>query len=260
MYKKLQDRCRQRKTICDENDKIHFFRIYECDPENFKFVLGDRKLLKAVCRRVNTISENIDSSEKLSSYFEVPAGYTIKKIDTDKLSVGLFFGKKVRSRVPVSMLNRNNMASKLFQKVSSLFSSYVSGGLVPVRPISDDIIKMVNIGCGIRANVLCVFCVSNDSENELLQKRFVVQCETPRNSASYYWNCANLKKHLNHHKKNLNSEPRSDEELEDNQMESKVEDESAKNFTSNTLNDSDIFSECVEVEIPKKTTNLKIAQ
>lgn len=59
----------------------------------------------------------------------------------------------------------------------------------------------MNIGSGMRADVLCVFCTINNAEEEVLQKKIIIQCQTPRGSTSLYWNYANLKKHLSNHLK-----------------------------------------------------------
>lgn len=80
------------------------------------------------------------------------------------------------------------MESIVFQKVKKIFEESVKSGLIPVLPITEDLIKIVNLGStGIRAEVCCVFCACNHPNARTLAKKIRVQCEI-RGPNAKYWN------------------------------------------------------------------------
>lgn len=84
------------------------------------------------------------------------------------------------------------MTKDLFAKLTQLFESHTCDTNKVVYPITENIIKLVDIGNGaFRADVICVFCESNDHEIEVLIKRHAVQCDK-----FGLWNFSNLKKHI----------------------------------------------------------------
>lgn len=201
----LQNKCGKHNVALDENDLQHFFGLYDSNPSHFKILLGDRKLLKAAAERVNEIHRTQSFADFLAR-FTMPLDYTIPKSSTDKLSVGTFFGKKVRTKVARQMENipfsAENLSAQVLTKVRAMIDSFASKGLVsPIDPIPNDIVKIVNYGIGIRADVACIYCFAVDEEGKLTdesQKLITVPYES-RGKLASYWNYGNLKKHFNRH-------------------------------------------------------------
>lgn len=159
-------------------------------------MLGERILLENIFYTVDVEFQDL-TEKKFGTYYEMPSNYSISKKNTDVFSVGLFFGKK--TRVPVGLVNSLKLGDDLFDKVKPLLQKYVAMGLRAVRPISKEIIKVDNSTCTLRAEVICVFCLSNDTEEEVLQKRIAIQHE-PRGKR-FHWNLGNFQKHLIRHSK-----------------------------------------------------------
>lgn len=194
----LKDKCSRANTVFNENDMHHFFGNYQASPQNFQILLGERKLLLAAAREINRLNESQSFADYLK-FFAVPEKYTICNKNTDKFSVGLYFGKKNRSAVAQIPLSNEILVDQVFGKVAPVFNKFGDSGLKAVRNITKDIVKIVNFGTGIRADVICVFCTINDVNIEALHKTIAVQYEVKRGSTSGCWNVTNLKKHLQRH-------------------------------------------------------------
>lgn len=115
-----------------------------------------------------------------------------------QFSCGLFFGNKEHSRkIRKVHFGAEEKSADLFSKMENLFKSFANVKIV--HPIDDDLIKIVDLGNGdIRADVICIFCESNDTEIEALLKRYAVQYDKSG------WNLSNFRKHIikQHVKKN----------------------------------------------------------
>lgn len=235
LLQKLEDRCsKNNHSFCD-NDKKYFFGLYDSDTANFKFLLGERKLMKAAAKQVNDIRESRSFADFVS-YFTMPDDYAICKSSTFKLSADIFFGKKERKNLKSQVTDVSiDMSSEVFAKVKPMLEKYAENGpLLPVRAMSKELIKIVNFGAGIRADVLCVFCTGNDQDVEALQKRIAVQCEI--RGTKRYWNYSNLNSHLKRHIKNMKMS-----------TDSQLLDEIADNNSA---------SECIEIALSKSEEDL----
>lgn len=218
----LQDKCSKHSALFDENDLQNFFGLYDSNTSNFKILLGDRKLLKAAAERVNEI-HTTQSFVDFLARFTTPPNYTISKSNTDKLSVGTFFGKKVRAKVAKSIdvpCAAENLSTQVLTKVRAIIDSFISKGLKSsIGSVPNDIVKIVNYGTGIRADVICVFCISVDDEgniNDMPRKVIAVPYES-RGTLTGYWNYGNLKKHFGRHTlKSTGIKPESSDEFEIN--------------------------------------------
>lgn len=216
----LQDRSNKNGTDFDENDLQHFFGLYDSNTPNFKILLGDRKLLKAAAERINEIKHTKNYIDFLAD-FTMPLNYTIPKSNTDKLSVGTFFGKKVRAKLAKAAAvpcTAENLSAEVLKKVEVMIESFVQKGLkLPMGSVPDEIVKIINNGSSIRADVVCVFCILNDDEGKIAnasRKTITIPYES-RGSLSSYWNCGNLKKHFNRHAlKEASSKRDIDDDLE----------------------------------------------
>lgn len=252
-------------TALQENDKTYFFGVYAANDSSFKFLNGDRKLIKAAAKKINDIrgSRNL---ENFQSYFAMPEEYVISNVNIIELPIGTFFGKKSKQEIPqgradasgfkflnieqevtqplaenadirssqnymdiqpyfaipkehaisnvktmvpvgekkltheISQAGTEKMAMELFEKVQKMFQHFLGTGLTLTRPISKDILNILNSPTGIIAHVTCVFCIENTIDQvEVLKKTFSVFGEK-RGNKSHSWNCGYLKKHLERHR------------------------------------------------------------
>lgn len=158
----------------------------------------------AAAREVNQLNESQSFGDYLK-FFAVPVKYAICNKNTDKFSVGLYFGKKNRSAMAQIPVSNEIVVDQVFAKVAPVFNKFCDSGLKAVREITKDVVKIVNFGTGIRADVICVFCAINDVYVEALQKTIAVQYEVKQGSTSGCWNSTNLKKHLQRHLKENSS-------------------------------------------------------
>lgn len=193
----FEKNCIQFNKNFEEDDKAHIFGVYESMPENFRFLKGDRNSILTAVEAVKKRFTSEESKQKIIAQYMCPNDYAISKPSkVDKLSVGLFFGKKNRVRLPASLTSNDKIVDELFYKAENLFQTNIKAGSKPTRPITKDIAKVEKIGDGFIGKILCVFCPCNGSDNMLLHKWFCVQCEMLPSSTMYCWNFGNFRKHL----------------------------------------------------------------
>lgn len=198
LLKILHDKSARTGNAFNDNDMHIFFGNYQGSPEDFQILLGERKLLLAASREVNRLNETETFGDYLK-FFTVPEKYAISSKNTDKFPVGLYFGKKNRNAMAHVPITTEVMTTQVWAKVEPLFDKFINSGLKAVRGNTKDIVKIVNFGTGIRADVICIFCTMNDVDIEALQKTIAVQYEVKRGSTSGCWNVTNLRKHLQRH-------------------------------------------------------------
>lgn len=204
LLKALQDRSNKIGNDFDENELQNFFGLYESNTSNFKILLGDRKLLKAAAERINEIHRTKSYIDFLAD-FTTPLNYTVSKSNTDKMSVGTFFGKNVRTKKAKSVAvpcSTENLSADVLKKVEAMIESFIQKGLnVPIESAPNDIVTIINNGSSIRADVVCVFCILSDDDGKIdnaSRKTITIPYES-RGSSTSYWNFGNLKKHFNRH-------------------------------------------------------------
>lgn len=196
----LTEKCRVHNLTFEENDKVFFFGIYASDYKKFRFVGGDKSIIKEI---VDYIKKKVN--ENGTEYFTNIAARTKNKIfleDTCKLSVGIYFSKKKRTLdIPVGAVgerstNEAEMKSSLFLKKLKPLFELLPSEMTPVHPINESIIDIIKNGVKVFADVICPFC----SE----KKPHRIQCDLPINSNVSYWNTSNFKKHIKKHEKDKN--------------------------------------------------------
>lgn len=183
----------------DEEDKVHFFGTFAADPSIFRFLIGERLTIH---RLAKTLREIIQSN---SLAFKMKKTHKLSYQNTIKTSFGQFFGRKKTTEYLDN--SPNKLKADLFQKVKTAMESLE---LKPCRPISEDIVKIINMGERIRANIICVFCSGNTTDNAN-PKVIGVSAFTPANSTTFYWTITNLKKHLQSHTKTQNYDKTAEE-------------------------------------------------
>lgn len=194
----LQQKCDRFGAELDVNEMENIFGMYaNCETE-FKLMRGDRLLLKEIAEFLNELFTT-EGTEAFARHFEVPKRYKMSKSDTEAFSFGTFYSKKQRLRVKIN-LSKDEMITQLYtMKLKPFFETYKN--LKPFRVISEDLINIVDLKTGVRADVICVFCSSSDSEIDVLTKKYAIQCDKSGN-----WNISNLKKHVEHQHCGKNSD------------------------------------------------------
>lgn len=207
---RLSEKCNRWKTKLNVEDKKHFFGMYQDAIEEFEIVLGDRETVDTVVQYMNTLFQD-HSLEDFSSLFAIPTAYKMSKSNTSKFPVGLFFGKMERRRSDMTF-DADSMKANLFEKLKPILHNYEKK-CNKLHAIDEDIIKIVKLDGGYRADIICIFCENHD--NEMLQNRHAIHCLIT--SSSYRWIDSNYRRHLSKHASHLDPEntnqPSSTEEL-----------------------------------------------
>lgn len=196
LLQRLSEKCKRNSKNLDEYEKEFFFGVYTDSIQDFKILRGQRLLLLEIASNLRQMFQT-KGFQAFFKQFDIPSSFKISKSDTVTFSVGLFYGtyRKYDRKNPLrGMISPKNMVSDLFTKLEQLFKSFKS--LKSVRPIEEDIIKIVKFEGSIRADVICVFCARNESANEALLQRIAVQMDK-----SGCWNLSNFRKHLVRHTK-----------------------------------------------------------
>lgn len=202
----FKENAENRGTCFQEEDKCHFFGLFEHQTPLFKFMSGERKLIKRLV-------EHLKATVEEDPYHFTAVRHNISPRDTIELSVGLFFGTKRKSANA-----QRDMKGDLFRQLKILCTSFSqSNKLEPVRPISEDIVSsIINMGGRVRAEVICVFCRQNTITNRK-PKTYSIPSFVSGKSASLYWTLSNFKKHLEKHvngkQKHKSSTESSDEDV-----------------------------------------------
>lgn len=192
----INEKCQQFNLIFKEDEKKYFFGIYDADSTKFRFVGGDISIITQVVAFVKMKVNEIGAA-----YFLQSNRGKIMAPDTLQLSIGQFFARRektldvVVSQSGVRTINEEDMKMDLFNKKVKPLLEAVPKSVKLIRPISEDIVKIVKGDGKVRADVLCVFC------SEVKQQMVIIQCNAPKNSSVCYWNTSNLKKHIALHLK-----------------------------------------------------------
>lgn len=191
LLSQLLNKYERRKAVFTDDDKEHFFGMYVNSVEEFKLMRGDRHLLMEIAAHLNRLYDE-KGQKSFAEHFELPPNYKIGKNDTDRFPCGIFYGKKQRSITRKIQHTKDNeqLIDELFSKLAILFESYTN--IKVFHSLNKNSIKIVESKNGsVRADVICVFCETNDCETEALTKRIAVQCDE-----TGCWNFSNLKKHV----------------------------------------------------------------
>lgn len=245
--KRLQEKCTRSNTEMSQLDKENFFGLYASSADEFKLLRGERKLLLKIASFLTDLYEK--DAEMFKSYCEVPKRFKIKN-DVANGPVGLFYGKKRHKQMNYAENDSNVLILQLFAKLKPFFESFEN--LKPVRSITQDIIKIVDLKDGYRADVICVFCPSNDCGIDALLKRIVVQWDG-------HWNLTNFKKHIQkmHSKENplISSKSVENSFTHADHNYSILKFDESNSPSNHTKNESAIF---VKTEVTHSTLNTDI--
>lgn len=188
----LQKKCEREKTQLEINDLEIFYGMYVSSPNEFKLLKGDRLHMTVIAEELRKRSDSM-GLKKYTDFFQMPKEYKITKrakSDTAQFLFGNYYGPKRPNRLNNRMIDSDDAPSMLLAKLKPLFESF-SKQITPHRDINLEIIKIVEFDNGMRADVVCIFCPSNDTNIDVLLKRFSVQYDK-----SGHWNLSNLRRHI----------------------------------------------------------------
>lgn len=189
LKKRLLEKCEREKTQFDESEAEFFYGIYAGSIDEFKFLRGERIQILAIANILRDFLTE-KGADEFKQKFEPPKNYKIGK-DASRLSVGFFYGKKLKQAIMKKDLSPDELLLDLLPKLKRVFDKY---NLKPFRKIDEEIIRIIALETGFRADVLCVFCPMNDCGIESLTKKHAIQYDKRGN-----WNLSNLNKHLKWH-------------------------------------------------------------
>lgn len=196
MEKRLDEKCIRWKTELGSEDKQFFFGMYQDAVPEFEFLMGECDTITEIVKYLLELENTLGLIE-FAKFFAVPNEYKISKSNTSEFTVGRFFGKVYKKSSLSILFDAKDLSSNLFLKLEPVLKQQASI-LKIVRPINQNIIKIVPLTSGYRADVICVFCEINDVRNDALNKVISIQCSV-KNASKYYWNLTNFKNHLKLH-------------------------------------------------------------
>lgn len=184
-------------------NKQSFFGIYSSNPTKFAFLLGERKLIKALVNHVKFIE---DEKKNLSHFQFNVNGIEKCKISwkgTVRSTDGVYFGEKIKQVInKMNMKLQPNFATTaglkqdLYEKTKFFLKSFSAEASEEEKKFVENMIDVrMNDGI-VKAEALCIFC------NKLgKSKKINVQYQLSK--SSYSWNFSNLKRHLEKHTSNV---------------------------------------------------------
>lgn len=175
-----------------DNDKRYFFGGFAAEPSKFRFLPGDLNLIKGVIKYIKTTV-----FERGLQYFQAK-NRSQKTCDTYEFPFGTFFARRestneISQSTSECSFNEEEIRLDLFERKLKPHLERTSEKVDLIKPIKDDIVKIINAGNKMQAIVVCVFC---DKRNNQTIK---IQCSV--SPKMVYWNISNFKKHLEVHRK-----------------------------------------------------------
>lgn len=224
LEQRLLEKCTRSNTEMSAIEKEHFFGLYASSAGEFKLLRGERKLLMKIASYLTELYAKGDIEFK--TYFEIPKRFKFKN-DITTGAAGLFYGKKCRKQTSYAEYTPDDLMPHIVAKLKPFFESFKN--LKPLRPITQDLVKIVDLKNGYRADVICVFCPSNVCDIEVLLKRIAVQWDG-------VWNFTNFRKHIvNIHTKGNKAPPTLET---NNSFEMEIYDSLKINVGESTANES----------------------
>lgn len=184
-------------------DRIHIYGLYGGKVERFRFMPGERELIRKMVKYVNSLKvDAIDGeAEEIRleqtfriEHFDLPPGIKISRKDLCRSPIGYLFGKKTHI-IPKTIVGKTDEQSAkedLLLKCNKRLESFDS-------TMNMEQITIINDGKRIFANASCPLCDGNANP-------IAIQFDVPRNSNKGYWNLSNYGKHLTLHSKRENNE------------------------------------------------------
>lgn len=235
----LKDECINQHATLDDADKKYFFGLYHAKPVEFRFLPGERFIIKEIAGYVKDIVDRGGHNKHLAS-FKAPDNYKMSRKDTCRLFGLTFFGQKSSHKHSKLQLILNDAAGPT-DKLTGNTSQGLAVDLIPKLKaqfeskdpslggqdyLSESMVEIKNNGNRITALVQCVFCHLVDKKN----KRITIQFDVVQKSNNAYWNFSNLKKHLKLHSVGTSKLEEVEEDGMFSQIKSDPHDESLLKF------------------------------
>lgn len=136
LNQRLSEKCTRWQADLHEDDKKHFFGMFQDSIGDFEFMMGDRATIHVIVDYLRKLFDTLGSREAFAQYFAVPPRYKLSKTNTSVFPVGTFFGKTTRARLQSSSLEPVDLAANLLTtELLPLFNRYKTK-LNAVRPAS----------------------------------------------------------------------------------------------------------------------------
>lgn len=144
----ITEKCEGSGNKIDSNTMCFFFGVFEFDVIKFRFLPGERRLLKQITKYVNQVKV-----EK-KSWFKSDESHKISTKDTFRMPFGIFFGQKPKHSKPDDLkVEPGNMKTKLFNKIQSMFD-LLKIKTEMARPFDENVLDVKNMGNCIQANII----------------------------------------------------------------------------------------------------------
>lgn len=207
----LNDNLVEDDSTINGNDKKYFFGLYHAKPEKFRFLPGEKVLLKKISEYLNRcIAEDDDSSK--SNQFKAPSNYKVSRKDTIRLFAGTFYGKRTYSQkqqddvelvddaqtkiVKIDRPQKLSLCAELYKKSQEKFDKTYPN-LPCEKKLTENMVTVTKNGNRITGKIPCIVC-----SNEKREKHISIQYDA-KADGSKYWNFSNLLKHFKKHSDDL---------------------------------------------------------
>lgn len=248
----LHDKCDENGLPFDGCDKKIIFGLYHAKPEKFRFLPGEKVLLKKIADHMSRMVVDEDENNQ-SLQFKAPAKYKMSRKDTCRIFGATFFGKtsinpihcahqlsigekeKLAMHKPVDKSSLNSMIPDFISKAKMKIEEQAPN-LTGQNYLTEDMIKIIDERGRITARMQCVFCL-NDKK---LKKEITIQYDPSTTTPNlFYWNFSNFKKHFKRIHPNA----------------SDLEEAISEKESIATENDQDLCDDDFEVEIAETDNN-----
>lgn len=203
----LEEKCTSLNTQFSEDEKCFFYGLYQSNTTKFKFLPGEKLLLKEIAIHINAVIE-AESCDAYMPPFAIPKHFnTQMRRDTSNISVGTYFGKKSTKIRPITATDdTSNLKTEVMEKVKVHCCAVDSN--LNEGDFNEEIIEIVNDGTRLFARLKCVFCISekknaSDKEKSSGKRKFaknhIIQYDISKATNLPYWNFSNYKNHLKYH-------------------------------------------------------------
>lgn len=257
----LRDECTERNSVLNDVDRKIFFGLYHAKPEKFRFLPGEKVMLKKIADHMNLVNSDEEKTNQ-SFQLKAPAKYKISRKDTCKVFGALFFGKKnynpkqrvqqmnteakqkLANHEPVGKSSLSSMVPEVITKARIKFEKK-DPSLVGQNYLTEDMVRIVDELGRITARLQCVFCLKNNPTKPPITIQYDSSSNTPD---SFYWNFSNLVKHF----KRIHSDI-------DSSKVNIAETSSKKTESDETLHDDlEVLDEVVETVETKAQTSYEV--
>lgn len=186
--------------ITNEHELLkNFFGLYHAKTTKFRFLPGEKVLLKRIAEYI----KNIGTDDDASNQFKAPEKYKFSRKGTFRLFGATFYGKKSCDKKQQAddfeqqdaereTAGKLPLCSIFFTIVKQKYESKYPC-LIGKEYLKENMINVTKKGNRITGSVQCIFCPIKKNP-----KVITVQYDE-KNNGLYHWNFSNLFKHFGRH-------------------------------------------------------------